>query len=126
MRSLLRAPLWVWWIPVVWIASFPFGLTTEPQWDRANLIPFGDPADKLRDMAVNLAMFVPFGFSFARWTGGSLRLVAAAAATSGSAELLQLFSTVRHPSSTDVVLAVAGALAGALAARLFQSGGRHH
>jgi hypothetical protein len=36
-----------------------------------------------------------------------------AAATSISAEALQLFSTVRFPSGTDVVYAVAGAIGGA-------------
>ena len=111
--SPLRVPLWVWWIPVVWIASFPLGLTVHPQWHRVHLVPFSDPADKVTDLAVNLLMFVPFGVSFARWSPSVPGLVMAAALTSASAELLQLFSTVRYPSGTDVVYAVAGALAGA-------------
>jgi glycopeptide antibiotics resistance protein len=107
-----RLPLWVWWIPVVWIASFPLAPTLEPQWHRPHLVPFTDPADKLLDLGINLLMFVPFGYSFAAWPGGLGRLVAAAALTSMTAECLQLFSTVRYPSTTDVVYAVVGALAG--------------
>jgi len=111
--ALHRLPLWVWWIPVVWIASFPIGLTADPQWHRISLVPFTDPADKILDLGVNLLMFIPFGYSFAARPGGLLRLMAAAALTSISAELLQLFSTIRYPSSTDVVYAVVGALIGA-------------
>ncbi|MBA2602534.1 MAG: VanZ family protein [Acidobacteria bacterium] len=111
--ALHRLPLWVWWIPVVWIASFPIGLTADPQWHRISLVPFTDPADKILDLGVNLLMFIPFGYSFAARPGGLLRLMAAAALTSISAELLQLFSTIRYPSCTDVVYAVVGALIGA-------------
>jgi glycopeptide antibiotics resistance protein len=112
LRSRRRVPLWVWWMPVVWAASVPLGFTTEPQWDRVNLVPFGDSADKLSDLAINMLMFVPFGYSFARWPGGIARLLLAAAAVSVTAEMLQLFSTVRYPSGTDVANALAGALAG--------------
>ena len=111
--SLQRLPLWVWWIPVVWIVSAPVGLTITPQWHRVHLVPFSDPADKAADLAVNVMLFVPFGYSFARRPGGVLALTAAAAATSLSAEALQLFSTVRYPSGTDIAYAVLGALAGA-------------
>ena len=112
-----RVPLWVWWIPVVWILSLPLRPTIEPQWHRVHAIPFTDPADKIKDLTINLLMFVPFGYSFAKRPGGIVRLVLAAAATSISAELLQLFSTVRYPSGTDTVYAVVGALGGAVLAR---------
>ena len=116
-----RIPLWVWWIPVVWAASFPVGLTTTPQWHRVHLVPFSDPADKLTDLAINLLLFVPFGASFATAAGRLRWLPLAAAAVSVSAESAQLFSTVRYPSGTDVVYAIAGAMAGGvMAARLRQ------
>jgi glycopeptide antibiotics resistance protein len=108
-----RLPLWVWWIPVVWAASYPLGLTLTPQWHRVHLVPFTDPADNARDLAANILLFVPFGFSFAR-DRGLIALPVAAALVSISAEITQLFSTVRTPSGTDVVYAVAGALAGGL------------
>jgi glycopeptide antibiotics resistance protein len=109
----------VWWILVVWAASFPVGLTTTPQWQRVHLVPFTDPADKLRDLAINLLLFAPFGYSFVDRPGRLRWLPLAAAAVSASAELSQLFSTVRYPSGTDVVYAIVGALAGGvLAGRL--------
>ena len=109
-----RIPLWVWWIPVVLIASFPLGLTATPQWDRIHLVPLTDPADKLEDLAANILLFVPFGYSFAR-DRGLAWLPLAAGLVSTVAELSQLFSTVRYPSGTDVFYAVVGALAGGLA-----------
>lgn len=109
-----RLPLWVWWIPVVLIASFPLGLTTTPQWDRIHLVPLTDPADKVEDLAANILLFVPFGYSFAR-DRGLAWLPLAAGLVSAVAELSQLFSTVRYPSGTDVFYAVVGALAGGLA-----------
>jgi glycopeptide antibiotics resistance protein len=117
-----RIPLWVWWIPVVWLASFPLGLTATPQWHRVHLVPFSDPADKLSDLAINLLLFVPFGYSFARRPNGLAWLPAAAALVSISAELPQLFSTIRYPSGTDVVYAMAGAFAGGLLARRRRAG----
>lgn len=122
MRARLRRlPLWIWWIPVVWIASFPVGPTATPQWRRVHAVPFTDPADKVEDLAVNLLLFVPFGYSFARWRGRPIPLLAAAAATSASAEAMQLFSTVRYPSGTDVVYAVVGAVAGAVLHATFRA-----
>ena len=111
-RRPARLPLWVWWIPVVWAVSFPLGLTPVPQWHRVHLVPFTDPADKLTDLAINLLLFVPFGYSFVGRPGRWRWLPLAAAAVSASAELSQLFSTVRYPSGTDVVYAIVGALAG--------------
>jgi glycopeptide antibiotics resistance protein len=118
-----RLSLWVWWIPVVWAASFPLGLTATPQWHRVHLVPFTDPADKVWDFAVNILLFVPFGFSFAR-DRGLIALPAAAALVSITAEATQLFSTVRYPSGTDVVYAAAGAVAGGIASWLLRGGRR--
>jgi glycopeptide antibiotics resistance protein len=109
---------------VVLLASFPLGLTATPQWHRVHLVPFSDPADKLSDLTVNLLLFVPFGYSFVRRPREMLRLPVAAGAVSGLAELSQLFSTVRYPSGTDVVYAVAGALAGGAASVVARRSGR--
>ena len=114
-RSPARIPLWVWWIPVVLIASFPLGLTAVPQWHRVHLVPFTNPADKVEDFVINILLFMPFGYSFARKRGVPW-LPLAAALVSGVAELSQLFSTVRYPSGTDVAYAVIGAVLGGLAA----------
>ena len=100
---------------MVVIASFPLGLTAVPQWDRVHLIPFTDPADKVEDFAVNILLFVPFGYSFAR-NRGLAWLPLAAGLVSAVAELSQLFSTVRYPSGTDIAYAVIGAAIGGLVA----------
>lgn len=115
---LRRVPLWVWWIPVVVGVSLPVvGFTFEPQWSRVHVVPFSDPEDKPRDTLLNIAMFIPFGYFFARGWGmpGALAgAMAAAALVSAGAEATQLFSTERNPSGTDVSMAVAGAAAGSV------------
>src|SRR3954471_12770144 len=111
-------PLWVWWMPVVWAISVPLsGLTSRPQWDRVHPIPFTDPADRPRDILANIALFVPFGFSYGR-RGAVWQAVAIAAALTVTAEATQLFSTTRFPSATDVTAAVVGAGLGAIGSSL--------
>jgi len=114
-----RMPLWWWWIPLVWAVSLPwFGFTPSPQWSRIHWVPLTDPADKLRDIAVNVALFVPFGFSYAARSCRFGRAIAgatvAAALVSITAEATQLFSTLRYPSGTDVCAACAGAFLGVI------------
>jgi glycopeptide antibiotics resistance protein len=111
-------PLWVFWIPVVLAISFPWpGLVSSPQWDRVHRIPFTDPADRPRDFLANIALFVPFGFSYGR-RGPVWKAVAIAAAVSLAAEATQLFSTTRFPSATDITAALAGAALGAVGSSL--------
>jgi len=116
-------PLWVWWIALVWIISFPWtGFTRVPQWKRVHYLPLSDPADKLRDIGSNVLLFVPFGYSIARprrVLGGLLIAAAAAVVVSMSAEATQLFSTRRYPSATDVASAVIGSSIGAAFAKVF-------
>jgi len=110
-----RAPLWVWWIPIVWALSFPWsGFTAHPQWSRVHLVPFEDPADRPHDVIANVALFVPFGYSFAR-RGPWWKAVVVAALVSATAEATQLFGTSRFPSATDVAAGVIGAGLGAIA-----------
>jgi glycopeptide antibiotics resistance protein len=116
--SLRRVPFWGWWILVVFFVSAPWtGFTGEAQWDRLYLRPFSDPEDTAGDFIANMALFVPFGYSFFRHARAGHRLaltLAAASAVSLCAEAPQLFSTLRNPSATDVTAALAGSMAGAL------------
>ena len=49
------------------VASGPwYGVVREPQWSRVTWIPFHGAEDKPRDMVVNVLLFVPFGWSFAK------------------------------------------------------------
>jgi glycopeptide antibiotics resistance protein len=68
-------------------------------------------------MLANIALFVPFGFSYGR-RGAVWQAVAIAAALSVSAEATQLFSTTRFPSATDVTAALAGSALGAIGSSL--------
>ena len=117
LERLRNVPLWCWWIPVVWLLSLPwFGFTAVPQWSRVHWIPFTDPADQARDLVANIGLFIPFGYSYARSRGSRFRIVEAllaATVVSVCAEATQLFSTLRFPSATDVIAAMAGAAAGA-------------
>jgi glycopeptide antibiotics resistance protein len=109
----------VWWVPVVLSMSFPWsGLVSTPQWGRVHPIPFTDPADRPRDFLANIALFLPFGYSYGR-RGSIWKTGAIAAVVSIAAEATQLFSTTRFPSATDVTAALAGAALGAVAAALF-------
>jgi glycopeptide antibiotics resistance protein len=105
------------WIAVIFVVSLPWiGFATEPQWDRLYWIPFTDPQDKPLDLVTNIALFLPFGYGFARDIRSARRRLGRIALTavvvSVAAETPQLFSTLRNPSATDVAYAVAGALAG--------------
>lgn len=114
-------PLWVWWVPVVVGLSLPvFGFTRQPQWGRVHLVPFTDPEDKPRDELVNIAMYVPFGYLYARgrrMPQAMLGVVLWAFVVSVGAEATQLFSIERNPSGTDVSMGVAGAALGAVLTR---------
>ena len=110
------ARLWVWWILIIWAISFPWkGFTPQPQWSRVHLVPFRDPADRPRDVIANIALFVPFGYSYAR-RGSWWKAIAIAMLVSVVAEASQLFSTDRFPSATDVTAGVVGTALGAIAA----------
>jgi len=115
-----HAPLWIWWIPLVWVISFPWvGCTPRPQWSRVHLVPFADPADRPRDVFANVALFVPFGYSYAR-RGPWWKALLVAAAVSTTAEATQLFSTDRFPSATDVTAGLMGVALGAIACRVIR------
>lgn len=109
---------WMWWIPVVVGLSLPvIGFTRHPQWQRVHIVPFSDPEDKLRDQVVNIAMFVPFGYLYARPRRLPRALIGAlawAVVVSAGAEATQVFSTARDPSGTDVSMALVGTAIGAL------------
>lgn len=121
-------PLWVWWVPVVVGLSLPvFGFTRHPQWGRVHLVPFTDPEDKPRDELVNIGMYVPFGYLYARgrrMPRAMLGVVLWAVVVSVGAEATQLFSIERNPSATDVSMGVAGAALGALLTRRGQASSR--
>ena len=108
------------------VASGPwYGVVREPQWSRVTWIPFHGAEDKPRDMVVNVLLFVPFGWSFAKSRprrGATGRAVLAAGLVSIAVEIPQLLFRLRDPSATDLVMAMCGAAAGSLASQAFYRG----
>lgn len=105
---------------IIWLVGWAlFSLpwttfTSEPQVERINWMPF---RSRPRDQVLNLAYYAPlgvlgvgFGLSATAVTGAGMLL-------SASAELTQIFSTDRYPSTTDFLLNSAGTLIGAALAK---------
>lgn len=101
------------------------GYRAHAHWERVGWIPFADDRSRPWEMAANVLLFLPFGWSAARvlggGRGGALAAAVAGALLSSSVELAQVFAHGRIASATDVVVNFAGAALGAaLALRIAQ------
>lgn len=105
---------------VVWASiAVPWrSFRAQPSFERVEFDPFGGSA---RSQVLNVLAFVPLGLVGSRlgWTPKTVALVGAC--TSALTELLQLFSSRRFPSTTDLLLNTAGALIGIIVARAWRS-----
>ena len=124
----LSQPIHVWTLILVgWIlliivlCSFPWWIE-PPQWGRVRWVPLLDvlrsPHRLLRDTIANCFLYIPLGFAYARVRGAlGVKLICEAALAglllSVTCELYQVFSPVRFPSMTDVLMNTIGAVAGA-------------
>ncbi len=111
-----------WWPLALWtglivLVVFPwFHYQNHTHWQRVAWIPFVSPPIKIRDIAVNLLLYAPWGYFGAR----SMRsrrvwvVVALAAMLSLVTEWSQLYSHGRFPSATDLTCNILGACAGAM------------
>jgi glycopeptide antibiotics resistance protein len=106
----------IWWL--LWAAiAFPWGtLDGIPRWQRVQWIPFDSV--RPRDIALNLVFFTPFGWLGERAGWRATRVLIAAFALSLVTEVVQVYSSGRWPSTTDILVNVSGAILGLLAARL--------
>ena len=126
-RSALFQPTHVWTLILVgWIlliivlCSFPWWVES-PRWGRVRWIPLLDvlrSPHRLRDAILNCFLYIPLGFAYARVRAVSnVKLIGEAALVglvlSVTCELYQVFSPVRFPTMTDVLMNTIGALAGA-------------
>lgn len=102
-------------VALVALATFPLDLQGHPHWYKVAWTPFASGIVRPHDLLLNAALYFPLGW-FA--PGGSIprRMLAAAALAlplSAALETAQVWSHVRFPSATDVVMNVTGALVGA-------------
>ena len=113
LALLLWGVLWV-YVAIPWRSFRP-----SPSLQRVEWVPFaiGSP----RTQILNFLVFVPLGLIGTRlgWSPRTVALVGAG--TSALTELLQLFSTRRYPSVTDLILNIAGTLTGIAVAISWQS-----
>lgn len=98
--------------------TFPWDLQTHPHWYKVGWFPFITGIVRPHDLLGNLCLYFPIGFFLPTRSRRSRVASAAGLAllVSGLVELAQVWSHVRFPSTTDVVMNVIGGAAGALVA----------
>jgi VanZ family protein len=110
-----------WILLTLVLCTFPWWIDA-PQWWRIRWIPLLDvwrsPHRLLRDAIANCLLYLPLGFAYVRVraVGGMTSIFEAGVAgllLSGMCELYQVFSPVRFPTMTDVLMNTVGALLGA-------------
>lgn len=110
-----------WILLIIVLCSFPWWVE-PPRWGRVRWIPLLDvlrsPHRLLRDAILNCFLYIPLGFAYARVRAvPAIKLICEAALVglllSVTCELYQVFSPVRFPTMTDVLMNTIGALAGA-------------
>jgi glycopeptide antibiotics resistance protein len=86
----------------------------HPHFEKVRWIPFVSPPLRLRDILLNVLLYVPLGYWHVRARRRSIwRAVLFALTLSAATESTQVFSDRRFPSTTDLSTNVIGALAGA-------------
>ena len=116
-----RWPFTLWTVLIV-VAVVPWvGYQNHSHWQRVGWVPFVSPEVRGRDVVVNLLMYAPWGYFFARSMPDAARrawlVVLLSAGLSITTEASQAYSHRRFPSATDVTCNVMGALMGARYAR---------
>jgi glycopeptide antibiotics resistance protein len=111
----MRVALAFWYAAWCYVAVPWRSFRPRPSFRNVELLPFA--IGSLRGQLLNVLLFVPLGVIGIRlgWSPKTVALVGVG--TSVLTELLQLFSTRRYPSTTDVILNTAGVLIGIALAR---------
>lgn len=104
-------------LSVVVAVTFPLDLQDHPHWSKVGWLPFTGIV-RPRDLLLNAALYFPIGFLLASRSRRACVASAAGVALLMSAllEIAQVWSHVRFPSSTDLVMNVIGSVAGAVVA----------
>lgn len=105
-------------VVVIVLATAPWDLRDHPHVYKVSWIPFLSGIVRPVDVLANLALYFPLGYVFPL-RGRAGRLAAACSAgllLSLVMETTQVWSHVRFPSATDLLLNVVGCAAGAMIA----------
>jgi glycopeptide antibiotics resistance protein len=110
------------WTALILVVVLPWAnFQNHTHWQRVAWIPFVSPPVKVRDVIVNVLLYVPWGYLYIRHMPEGLKrpwlALVFAASLSVASEGAQLFSHGRFPSATDAACNVLGAFAGARYAR---------
>lgn len=118
----MKRVLFVLWTAMITaVTTLPWSnYTGHAHWDNVRWVPFADRSLTSVDVALNVVLFVPFGFLLA--PAGStaslprrvLLAIVSAGALSVCAEFYQVYCHNRIPSATDVCTNVLGAVLGVL------------
>jgi glycopeptide antibiotics resistance protein len=105
------------WLAVILAATVAVrDFVGHTHWQKVQWIPFRSPPVKILDVVVNIALYLPFGYTLARALAHRARgwhAVVLAGALSLTIEWSQLYSHSRFPSLQDVLCDVLGAWVGA-------------
>ena len=100
------------------VLTFPWDLQDHPHWYKVAWLPFVTGVVRPHDLLLNAALYFPVGFAIPI-PSRRMRVASAvglAVVMSGLLELAQVWSHVRFPSATDIVMNVLGSIVGAVAA----------
>lgn len=110
------------WTGLILLSVVPwYGWPNRSRWDRVLWVPFSGPEIVVRDLVVNLALYVPLGWLLVRHHVRGPRAIVAAIglsfALSLATEWAQVYSARRFPSATDVCMNTLGGVLGAALGR---------
>lgn len=97
------------------VVTFPWDLKDHAHWQKVTWVPFTTGIVRSLDLVANVALYLPLGFLLPS-RSPRLRLATALAVAlmlSTIMELTQVWSHIRFPSATDVLMNSHGALLGA-------------
>lgn len=104
------------WSAVIVATTVPWtDFVGHTHWQKVQWVPFNSPPVKLIDVAVNVALYVPFGYLLARGFTPRARVWHAAVlagALSLVLEWTQLYSHSRFPSTQDLLCNIFGSAIG--------------
>jgi glycopeptide antibiotics resistance protein len=109
-----------WWLlalattaAAIVVVTFPWDLQDHAHWYKVSWVPFTGVV-RLRDLVGNAIGYVPVGFFLARAFPATprTRLIGVALSMSALLEFAQIWSHVRFPSATDLLLNGFGAAVG--------------